>query len=1136
MNVKLPGNVITAYTWNRPYRGFLASGDKKKKEGGSKVVCKKENKDGDVPREFIGNPCVKVVIMRRLWAVIRREEGRIPSGSFASLLKPKDATNKVHFRTLVNDERIESIDCVLPRDAAAKIKGRITRNDDGVYLFKFATKSGRDQVIEKGPWLIRKSPIILSKWSPSVSLKRVEVAKVFVLCGNQGVGISLLELLIEIDAAAGLKKEVTMAIPVDEGDGHIKETVRVEYEWKPPHCVDCKSFGHDTLLCPKRVREEVPKHSARVANTTVMEENDDGFTEVKSRKKKKGADFNGIRLNKPKSTVMWQQKKGGDAKGGSKSASPCVSTNDDGNRVSNPGLETANPFDVLNVDGDTIGDSVSQPKVSTHVDPVLDEKKKGADVPSSSNSGSGNGLKGKNVRSPSKWDNREIINEDDTTDDEAVFTALGGSLGGGNELEEDDFDFYDGYADQVIGLDDALKEYRDFKLNMSDIYTTRIVMKNPNPLNEPNEAIPEENPVIPDPNQVVDVHDPNEMVDIPDDVDLVDYDGDDEENPEEDPEEDPEEEPEPNNGLVNQFAPHVDPHQPGVMIGWLEENDGVNEGVNNEDIEDEDVEIELDDDAELIFPYEVEGDKTLPHGGVSSNSKPPNAEPPNAESSDSVSSDSESEEKEADVAPEDTFGTITQRPYVVRDFSRGVFEASRARSRVTEAELGTCQTEIALLKSKNKIGEKEREIPNYDLGNVKHVLGGVLERLKVLESRENATSKKKLVEAEMKLELARMEHDMVERRLHASYGWNKRFYMEMVRIRAVPKPPSDDEGTERPRKKSNKSYFDGTEGPSEPRGPPSDSWCTLNLLNHSFPIDLMVIELGGFDIIIGMDWLSRYDATILCGEKKYIEKGGELFLAQVTEQEPKEKRLEDVPVIRDFPEVFPEDLPGLPPPRQVKFRIDLILGAAPVARAPYRLAPSELKELSEQLRELTEKDFIRPRSSVDSKINLWSGYHQLLFMDLMNRVCKPYLDKFVIVFIDDILIYSKNKEEYYEHLKTILNLLRSEKLYAKFSKCDFWLDSVQFLGHVIDSSGIHIDPAKIEAIRNWPAPTTPTEVRQFLGLAGYYQSAPILSLPDRSEDFVVYCDASLKGFGAVLMQREKVIAYASRQLRKNEEN
>ncbi|GJX56663.1 putative reverse transcriptase domain-containing protein [Tanacetum coccineum] len=273
-----------------------------------------------------------------------------------------------------------------------------------------------------------------------------------------------------------------------------------------------------------------------------------------------------------------------------------------------------------------------------------------------------------------------------------------------------------------------------------------------------------------------------------------------------------------------------------------------------------------------------------------------------------------------------------------------------------------------------------------------------------------------------------------------------------------------------------------------------------------------------------------------------------------------------------------EHLPRLLPPRQVEFRIDLILGAAPVARAPYRLAPSKLKELSEQLQELLKKDFIRPKlnkltiknryplpriddlfdqlqgSSVYSKIDLRSGYHQLLFIDLMNCVCKPYLDKLVMVFIDDILIYSKNKEEHGEHLKIILNLTRNEKF-----------------------SGVHVDPAKIEAIKNWAAPTTPTEVRQFLGLAGYYRrfikefsliskpltkltqknkpyvwgddeeeafqtlklklcSAPILSLPEGSEDFVVYCDASLKGFGAILMQREKVIAYASRQLRKNEEN
>ncbi|GJU38713.1 putative reverse transcriptase domain-containing protein [Tanacetum coccineum] len=200
-----------------------------------------------------------------------------------------------------------------------------------------------------------------------------------------------------------------------------------------------------------------------------------------------------------------------------------------------------------------------------------------------------------------------------------------------------------------------------------------------------------------------------------------------------------------------------------------------------------------------------------------------------------------------------------------------------------------------------------------------------------------------------------------------------------------------------------------------------------------------------------------------------------------------------------------------------------------------------------------------------------------VFMDLMNRVCKPYLDKFVIVLIDDILVYSKYEEEHGKHLKIILELLKKERLYAKFSKCDFWLDSVQFLGHVIDRNGVHVAPAKIKAIRNWVAPTTPIEVRQFLGLAGYYRrfiegfsliskplakltqkdkkykwgkeeeesfqtlkqklcNTPILALPEGTEDFVVYCDASLKGYEAILMQREKVIAYASRQLKVHKEN
>ncbi|GJR00017.1 putative reverse transcriptase domain-containing protein [Tanacetum coccineum] len=358
-----------------------------------------------------------------------------------------------------------------------------------------------------------------------------------------------------------------------------------------------------------------------------------------------------------------------------------------------------------------------------------------------------------------------------------------------------------------------------------------------------------------------------------------------------------------------------------------------------------------------------------------------------------------------------------------------------------------------------------------------------------------------------------------------------------------------------------------------------------------------------------------------------MEKGFPIFLAHVTTKEIEDKsemkRLEDVSIVRDFPEVFPEDLPGLPPTRQVEFQIDLVPGAAPVARAPYRLAPSEMKELSEQLKELSDKGFIRPSSSpwgapvlfvkkkdgsfrmcidyrelnkltvknryplpriddlfdqlqgssVYSKIDLRSGYHQLrvreedipktafrtryghyefqvmpfgltnapaVFMDLMNRVCKPYLDKFVIVFIDDILIYSKNKQEHEEHLKLILELLKKEELYAKFSKCEFWIPKVQFLGHVIDSKGIHVDPAKIESIKDWASPKSPTEIRQFLGLAGYYrrfiEGAPILALPEGSKDFIAYCDASKKGLGAVLMQREKVIAYASRQLKIHEKN
>ncbi|GJZ65731.1 putative reverse transcriptase domain-containing protein [Tanacetum coccineum] len=312
------------------------------------------------------------------------------------------------------------------------------------------------------------------------------------------------------------------------------------------------------------------------------------------------------------------------------------------------------------------------------------------------------------------------------------------------------------------------------------------------------------------------------------------------------------------------------------------------------------------------------------------------------------------------------------------------------------------------------------------------------------------------------------------------------------------------------------------------------SWgCTLTLLNQPFEIDLIPIKLGSFDVVIGMDWLSKYHARIICDEKVvHIPIDGETLIirgdrTQVMKKKPAEKRLEDIPVIREFPEVFPEDLPGLPPVRQVEFQIDLIPGAAPELNkltVKNRYPLPRINDLFDQLQ----------GSSVYSKIDLRSGYHQLrvrdedipktafrtrykhyefvmpfgltnapaVFMDLMNRVCKPYLDKFVIVFIDDILIYSCNEEEHANHLRIILKLLRKEKLYAKFSNCDFWIRIVQFLGHLIDSQGLHVNPAKIEAIKKWASPTTPTKIR----------------------------------LGAVLMQREKVIAYASRQLKPNEEN
>nr|GEW90417.1 putative reverse transcriptase domain-containing protein [Tanacetum cinerariifolium] len=374
--------------------------------------------------------------------------------------------------------------------------------------------------------------------------------------------------------------------------------------------------------------------------------------------------------------------------------------------------------------------------------------------------------------------------------------------------------------------------------------------------------------------------------------------------------------------------------------------------------------------------------------------------------------------------------------------------------------------------------------------------------------------------------------------------------------------------------------------------------CTLTFLNKPFEIDLMPIKLCSFDVVIGMDWLSKYHAKIICDEKVV-----HILIEDETLIIGDEKQLENIPIVREFPYAFLEELPGLPLVRQVEFQINLIPRAAPIAHAPYRLAPSKMQELSNQLQELADRDFISPSaspwgapilfvkkkdgyfrmcidyhelnkltvknryplpriddlfdqlqgSSVYLKIDLRSGYHQLrvtdedipktafrtrygyyefqvmpfgltnahvVFMDLINRVCKSYLDKFVIVFIDDILIYSRNKEKHANHLRIIMELLRKEKLYAKFSKCDFWIRTVQFLGHLIDSQGLHGKDQEMA----------------FQILKQKLCEALILALPGGNDDFVVYCDALIQGLGAVLMQREKVIPYASRQLKPLKEN
>ncbi|GAU50680.1 hypothetical protein TSUD_371390 [Trifolium subterraneum] len=462
--------------------------------------------------------------------------------------------------------------------------------------------------------------------------------------------------------------------------------------------------------------------------------------------------------------------------------------------------------------------------------------------------------------------------------------------------------------------------------------------------------------------------------------------------------------------------------------------------------------------------------------------------------------------------------------------------------------------------------------------------------------------------------------------------------------------------------------------------------CPVSVTGKIYHVDLICLPLKDMDIVLGMDWLSANTVYLGCAEKnlyvlidlnaesraltallqnthqliQYLGAENKCFSIMFTISSESSLSPSDIPIVREYLDVFLEEINSLPPEREIEFSIDLVPGSQPISIAPYRMSPLELRELKSQLEELLQKHFIRPSVSpwgapvllvkkkdgtmrlcidyrqlnkvtiknkyllpsiddlldqlrgatIFSKIDLRSGYHQIrirtsdvsktafrtryghyeflvmpfgltnapaIFMDYMNRIFQPYLDKFVVIFIDDILIYSKDPQEHAEHLRIVLNILREKQLYAKFSKCEFWLSEVKFLGHVISQGGVSVDPSKVEAVLNWERPRTVSEVRSFLGLAGYYRrfifgfseialpltrltrkgaafvwdelcensfkllkqkltSAPVLVIPDPDKKYVVYCDASNKGLGCVLMQEGAVVAYASRQLKPHEEN
>ncbi|XP_022032372.1 uncharacterized protein LOC110933459 [Helianthus annuus] len=282
----------------------------------------------------------------------------------------------------------------------------------------------------------------------------------------------------------------------------------------------------------------------------------------------------------------------------------------------------------------------------------------------------------------------------------------------------------------------------------------------------------------------------------------------------------------------------------------------------------------------------------------------------------------------------------------------------------------------------------------------------------------------------------------------------------------------------------------------------------LSLKMRSLPLTLFPLVLGEFKVVVGMDWLAKHHAETQCekkvihvlipggkrvsiqGEKnvnsklcsivqafKYVRNGSKAFLTYVIDTNQDTPNIEEVEVVKEFLDVFSEDLPGLPPERDVDFKIELYPDAKPVAKAPYRLAPTEMRELMVQIQELLDKGFIRP------SVSLWGA---------------------------PVLFVKKKDAEHACHLREILEVLRKEKLYAKFSKCAFWLREVQFLGHVINADGILVDPSKGEVVMKWVPPKNPSEVRSFLGLAGYYRrfiqdfsksAMPLTKLTKKNEKF-----------------------------------